>query len=375
MPDVVIVGGGAIGLAVAWRTAARGASVIVFDPAPGSGASHVAAGMLAPVGEAQFGEERLLALGLESWRRYPSFIADLESESGCATGYRECGSLFVARDADDWAALTRDASFRATLGLEVLACSSRECRRVEPRLAPRIRGGVLAASDSQIDPRALVAALLVACERAGVTVVRDSAFVMAAGDRVSGVRTSHRDVIAADVTVLAAGSATANVGGLPANATPPVRPVKGQILRLRSRDGDPLAEHLIRGRDVYIVPRGDGRVVIGATVEERGEDATITAGAVHDLLRDARDLLPDVAELELVEVSAGLRPGTPDNAPLIGWSAVDGLMMATGHYRNGILLTPITADSVAALICDGAAPSVTAPFGPQRFATAATVVA
>lgn len=375
MPDVVIVGGGAIGLAVAWRTAARGASVTVVDPAPGSGASHVAAGMLAPVGEAQFGEERLLALGMESWRRYPSFAAELESESDCATGYRECGSLFVARDADEWGALTRDATFRSGLGLHVVALSSRECRRIEPRLAPRIRGGLLASSDRQIDPRALVAALLAACEHVGVTLVREAAEVVVARDRVGGVRTSTFCVIAADVTVLAAGSVSPLIPGVPPTALPPVRPVKGQIIRLRSRDADPVADHLIRGRDVYIVPRGDGRIVIGATVEERGADTAVTAGAVHDLLRDARDLLPDVAELELVEVSAGLRPGTPDNAPLIGWSAVEGLMIATGHYRNGILLSPITADCVAALICDGEAPAVAAPFSPRRFATEATVVA
>jgi glycine oxidase len=374
VPDVVIVGGGAIGLAVAWTTARRGAAVTVVDPAPGSGASHVAAGMLAPAGEAQFGEERLLALALESWRRYPGFVAELEAESGCTTGYRECGSLFVARDADDLASMRRDADFRAQLGLDTTRLTSRECRRLEPRLAPGTRGGFLAVNDHQIDPRALIEALLVGCARAGVTVVREAPEIVSDGGGVAGVRTSD-GTLTADAVVLAAGSWSAQVRGLPGTALPPVRPVKGQILRLRDARRQPLAAHLIRGRDVYIVPRADGRVVVGATVEERGYDASVTAGAVHDLLRDARELVPDVAELELVEAAAGLRPGTPDNAPIIGWSGVRRLLIATGHHRNGILLTPITADVVAALLAGEAAPALAGGFGPERFTAVAQVVA
>lgn len=375
MPDVVVVGGGAIGLAVAWRSARRGAAVTVVDPAPGSGASRAAAGMLAPAGEAHFGEERLLALALESWRRYPAFVAELEAASGATTGYQQCGSLFVARDADDWADLRRDAEFRAGLGLEMTSLTSRECRRLEPRLAPSLRGGFLAAGEHQIDPRLLLASLLEACSRAGVTVIRAAAEIVMDGDRVTGVRT-RANAVGAGAVVLAAGSWSAHVPGLPPAALPPVRPVKGQIVRLRDRGGEPLAGRLIRGRDVYIVPRGDGSVVVGATMEERGYDTVVTAGAVHDLLRDARELVPDVAELELVEVSAALRPGTPDNAPIIGWASVPGLLVATGHHRNGILLTPVTAETVAALLAGEAAPEAAAGFGPQRFgaASAAPVV-
>ena len=375
MPDVVVVGGGAIGLAAAWRVAARGRTVTVVDPAPGSGASRVAAGMLAPAGEAQFGEERLLALAMESWRRYPEFVAELEALSGCETGYLECGSLFVARDVDEWAALTRDGEFRAAIGLDVVAMTSHECRALEPRLSPRIRGGLLAAGDRQIDPRRLLTALNVVCERAGVVFVRETAAVAGSGARTVGVTTPERGLIESDAVVLAAGCWSALVDGLPSRAVPPVRAVKGQILRLRGRGGDLLAEHLIRGRDVYVVPRRDGRVVVGATVEERGYDTAVTAGAVHDLLRDARELIPDIAELEIEEVDAGLRPGTPDNAPLLGWSAVDGLAFATGHHRNGILLTPVTADVVAALVCDDAVPDVAAPFSPARFTAGSTVPA
>ncbi|MGH7685856.1 MAG: glycine oxidase ThiO [Candidatus Dormibacteria bacterium] len=373
MPDVVVVGGGVIGLAIAWRTAAAGADVSVVDPAPGSGASRVAAGMLAPVGEAQFGEERLSALALESWRRYPDFIAALEAAAGCETGYRKCGSLFVARDSDEWAALSRDAGFRAGLGLDIVALNSQECRRVEPRLAPRTRGGLLVEGDHQVDPRLVLRALLSACDRAGVTVCRESATIRAGRDRVVGVTAGDSGDITADTVVLAAGCWSPLVPGLPAHAIPPVRPVKGQILRLRTRDGAALAGHVIRGRDAYLVPRDDGTVVVGATVEERGHDTAVTAGAVSDLLRDARELIPDVAELELVEASAGLRPGTPDNGPIIGWSGVDGLLIATGHYRNGILLTPITADAVSALVRGDDSPAVARPFTPDRFATAAAV--
>lgn len=370
MPDVVVVGGGAIGLGIAWMSARHGASVTVVDPAPGSGASHAAAGMLAPAGEAHFGEERLLALTLESWRRYPGFVAQLESAAGCATGYSQCGSLFVARDADDWTELRRDAEFRAGLGLGMTCLGSRDCRRLEPRLAPSTRGAFLAGSDHQVDPRMLVDALLAACAHAGVAISHATASIRVDRARVTGVLAGDRAIDAAAV-VLAAGCWSARVPGLPPEAVPPVRPVKGQILRLRDRAGEPLGTRLIRGRDVYIVPRTDGRVIVGATVEERGYDTAVTAGAVHGLLRDARELVPDIAELELVEVSAALRPGTPDNAPIIGWSSVPGLMIATGHHRNGILLTPVTADAVAALLRGEAVPAAADGFGPERFRAAA----
>ena len=368
MPDVVVVGGGAIGLAVAWRVAARGATVTVVDPAPGSGASRVAAGMLAPAGEAQFGEERLLELALESWRRYPSFVAELEAATGVETGYRDCGSLFVARDVDERAALTREGEFRAGIGLDVIAMTSRECRLLEPRLSPRIRGGLLAEGDRQIDPRRLLTALMAVLGQLRVAQVREAATITCAGDRVVAATTPERGRLDADAVVLCAGCWSPLVDGVPPEAVPPVRAVKGQILRLRGRADDVVAQHLIRGRDVYLVPRADGRVVVGATVEERGYDTTVTAGAVHDLLRDARELIPDVAELELEELDAGLRPCTPDNAPLLGWSPVEGLALATGHHRNGILLTPITADVIAALLCGDPVPEVAAPFAATRFA-------
>ena len=354
MTDVAVVGGGAIGLASAWRAAQRGLSVTVLDPAPGSGASHAAAGMLCPVTEVHYGEEPLLALTMESARRWPAFATEVTEASGIDVGYRPDGTLLVAFDDDDLRALDTLLHFQRSLGLDVERLRSRECRTLEPQLSPRVRGGVLVSGDHQVDNRRLVTALMEACRRVGVQF--DARSVDALDD------------VPADRVVLAAGCWSASLDAVP------VRPVKGQILRLRFDPTDaPLTRNVrgfAEGRSVYLVPRGDGELVVGATMEELGYDTTVTVGAVHDLLRAATDLVPGVSELELVEVRAGLRPGTPDNAPIIGVSSRDERVVhATGHYRNGILLTPVTADSVASMLAGGGVPAVVAPFGDERFAT------
>ena len=368
--DVVVVGGGAIGLAVAWRAAQAGMAVTVVDQAPGRGASWAAAGMLAPVTEVHYGERQLLALNLAAAARWPSFAAELEEAAGQPVGYRPGGTLAVARDADDNAALEDLYQFQLRCGLEVERLRSRECRQLEPSLAPSIRGGVLAAGDHQVDNRALVQALVVACERAGVRLVEGRVADLAVeGGRVTGVvLAASGERLAAGTVVLAAGCWSGGIGGLAAEALPPVRPVKGQLLYLRGPADQPLCSRNVRGLEVYVVPRGDGRVVVGATVEEQGFDTRVTAGAVHDLLRAALELLPEVAELELAETVVGLRPGSPDNAPMLGPAGPDGLVVATGHYRNGILLTPVTADAIAELLASGRVPELIAPFGPERFA-------
>jgi glycine oxidase len=356
----VVVGGGAIGLSVAWRAAERGVRVTVVDPAPASGASRVAAGMLAPVTEVHFGEEGLLALALESSRRYPDFVGELEVATGQSTGYRPCGTLAVARDGDDLAELHQVAAYQERLGLTVERVRARDCRALEPALAPGIRGGVLVEGDHQVDPRRLLAALLAACRRAGVVLVQSRALRWEPGR----LHLDNGPALAPDVVVLASGAWSTRLEGLPTALAALVRPVKGQLARLH---GDPFLSHNVRGLDAYLVPRADGEVVVGATVEERGFDPTVTAGAVHDLLRAAVELVPDVRELALVSTEAGFRPGTPDNAPLLG-SAEDGLVLATGHYRNGILLAPVTADAIADLLVTGALPAIAAPFAPARFA-------
>jgi glycine oxidase len=397
-PDAVVVGGGAIGLASAWRLAQRGLDVHVVDPEPGRGASGVAAGMLAPVTEARLGELDLLRLGLASAERWPAFTGEVEAASDRSVGYRADGTVVVALDADDRAALADLVDRQRSLGLDVDDLQARQVRALEPALAPGVRRGALAAGERSVDPAALVAALSVAVERAGATFRRDhvaallsvptgsssSASPSPAGGggsiaaaaelgerRVVGVELVGGERISTGVVVLATGAWSADLAGLPAAARPPVRPVKGQVVTLRQRPGDTLVRHtvraFVRGSVVYLVPRDDGRVVCGATVEERGWDSSVTAGGAYELLRDAITVFPGLDEAELVGVRVGFRPGTPDDLPLIGASLVDGLVVATGHYRNGILLTPITAEAVAAVVSGSAVPAEVDPCDAQRF--------
>ena len=371
MSDVIVVGGGVVGLAVAWRAARAGLDVTVVDDDPGGGASHAAAGMLAPVTEAHYGEEALVRLGVAAAARWPDFADDLTAASGRDLGYRRIGTILVGFDADDNRFLDDLHAFQQQLGLEAQRLRSRDCRRHEPLLSPQVRGGVLAPGDHQVDPRAVVAALLVAATDAGAT-VRDGrvARLDHADGRVSGVTLVDGVRLEAPDVVLAAGCWSASIDGLPSEAIPPVRPVKGQILRLRGRDRDSLpgttVRGMVRGRSVYLVPRADGRVVVGATQEELGFDRRVTAGGVRELLDDAVRLVPGVDELELVEVMAGLRPGTPDNLPLIGRTGPDGLVVATGHHRGGVLLTPITAEAVVAMLTDGTTDPAIAAAAPDR---------
>ncbi|HXQ60768.1 MAG TPA: glycine oxidase ThiO [Acidimicrobiales bacterium] len=372
--DAVVVGGGTIGLTSAWRMAARGMQVAVADPEPGRGASWVAAGMLAPVTEVHYTEERLVALTMASAGRWPSFASELEADAGVGVGYRACGTLVVDVDDGDRAWSDELYRFQCSLGLDVERLNARAVRALEPNVAPGLRSGILARGDHQVQTRRFVTALCAAATARGVQWHRAAVTaVEVAGGAVRGV---HCDgtFLRAPVVVLAAGCWSGSITGLPDGVVPPVRPVKGQILRLKGDPRSPLLERSVRGvvggSSVYLVPRADGGIVVGATVEERGFDTTVTAGAVYELLRDARRVVPGVTELELVEARAGLRPGSPDNAPIVGASAVDGLVLATGHYRNGILLSPLTADAVAAVATGGEPPLEMAPFTPARFTPA-----
>ncbi|GAA1101987.1 MULTISPECIES: glycine oxidase ThiO [Kitasatospora] len=371
--DVLVVGGGIIGLGVAWRAAQRGLAVALVDPVPGGGAAQVAAGMLAPVTELQYGEEPLLRLGMASNERYAAFAAELTEVTGLDTGYRRTGTLAVALDADDREELRELHAFQARLGLDSQWLTGRECRRLEPMLAPGVRGGLLVTGDHQVDGRRLARALVVACERAGVVLHRESAVELLVEDgRAAGVRTDGGAELAAGRTVLAAGCRSHLLPGLPEGVLPPVRPVKGQVLRLRIPEAyRPFLSRnvraVVRGQHIYLVPRADGELVIGATSEEQGFDTTVTAGGVYELLRDAHELVPGLTELPLVETGAGLRPGSPDNAPLLGPTRLPGLVAATGHYRNGVLLTPVTADLLGEHLATGSVPELAAPFSPDRF--------
>ncbi|MFJ6521401.1 glycine oxidase ThiO [Streptomyces filamentosus] len=371
--DVLVIGGGVIGLVTAWRAARRGLTVAVVDPEPGGGAARVAAGMLAAVTELHYGEETLLGLNLASAARYPAFVAELEEAAGLGVGYRACGTLAVALDADDRAHLRELHALQTRCGLPSEWLSGRDCRRLEPMLAPGVRGGLRVDGDHQVDPRRLAAALLVACERAGVVFHRALAERLSvAGDRARGVVLRDGTELTTGQTVLAAGSLSGRLAGLPPAVVPPVRPVKGQVLRLRIPA--PYAPFLsrtvravVRGSHVYLVPRENGELVVGATSEELGWDTTVTAGGVYELLRDAHELVPGLTELPLTETLAGLRPGSPDNAPLLGPSALPGLHLATGHYRNGVLLTPVTGDVMAEVLTTGVLPDEARPFSPRRF--------
>ncbi|MGN9818560.1 glycine oxidase ThiO [Streptomyces sp. SD11] len=382
--DVLVVGGGIIGLVTAWRAAQRGLTTALVDPEPGGGAAQVAAGMLAAVTELHYGEETLLGLNLASARRYPDFVTELTGATGQDLGYRRCGTLTVALDADDRAHLRELHALQSRSGLESEWLSGRECRRLEPMLAPGVRGGLRVDGDHQIDPRRLTAALVTACERAGVVFHRMWA------ERLTVVRERARGVVAPDGTelsagqvVLAAGSLSGRLAGVPEYVLPPVRPVKGQVLRLAMPEPPPAltgrsapflsrtVRAVVRGSHVYLVPRENGELVVGATSEELGWDTTVTAGGVYELLRDAHELVPGITELPLVETRAGLRPGSPDNAPLLGPTELPGLLLATGHHRNGVLLTPVTGDALAHALTTGELPEEARPFAPGRFDAAA----
>jgi glycine oxidase len=332
-------------------------SVLVVDRAasPGAGTSDVAAGMLAPVTEMDFGEEGPLRANMLARERWPGFAAELEEVTGLPTGYRDSGALVVAADRDDAEALHRLHELHASLGMASEWLTPSRCRALEPGLSPRIAGGILAPQDGSADPRATVRALAAAATEVELAAPGEIELGLEVeaiehdGSSVTGIRT-RAGTIESDHVVVAAGPWSASLA--PVGDGPPVRPVKGQIIELRTRGAMPSPfDRVLRTPRCYLVSRGDGRVVLGATVEEQGFDTTVTADGVFRLLEAAWEVLPEVGELELVGARAGLRPGTPDNAPIVGPDAeVAGLIWATGHWRNGVLLAPVTGDAVAAML-------------------------
>jgi glycine oxidase len=351
---VVVVGGGVIGLSCAWRLAAAGSAVVVVDAEPGSGASWVAGGMLAPVTEAWPGEERLLELGSAALALWPGFAEELARAARLDPGLRTDGTVVVAVDAADRAELDALAGHLGRLGREVAALTGRELRRLEPTLGPAVRAGLSVPGDLAVDNRALLAALLAA--------LRASPAVTFVGRHAAAVRSGVVELVDGstvdgDVIVLAAGAWSS---ALHPALRGRLRPVKGEIVRLRARSlalPPPVrtVRALVSGRAAYLVPRDGDRLVLGATQYEAGFDTEVTVGGVRDLLHDAELVLPGIAEYAVEEISAGLRPASPDNLPLIG-ELEPGVLAATGHGRNGILLAPITADAVLALVRGGPAP-------------------
>jgi glycine oxidase len=341
--DVVVVGGGIIGLAAAWECAEAGMAVAIVDPRPGRGSTWAAAGMLAPVGEAHFGEEALAALNVAAVRAWPGFATRLEAASDTPVHFRADGTLLVAVDPSDRTSTDRVLAFHQTIGLSATRFGARATRASEPLLSPAIAGGVDLPEDHQVDNRATVEALVVACGRAGVELV---------ADQVGRVDVVHGRVTG--TVVVAAGSRSGDLGGLPDGDRPPVRPVRGVTVRLAAGAGVPRLRRTVRalvhGRSCYLVPRDDGGLVLGATMEERGPDLSVPLGGLADLLADARRVVPALDEYAVLETASGLRPGSPDNGPLVGTTGTPGLVVATGHFRNGVLLAPLTATEVVRLV-------------------------
>lgn len=371
---VVIIGGGLAGLVTAWRVGQSGGEVTVIDPAPGSGASNVAGGMLAPVSEAWFGEEDRLALDLAAHALWSDFARDLEAASGLDVGFRTEGTIQFAFNQDDLRALARTREFQLSLGLDVVELSGSQVRELEPLLSPNVLGASLVKSDHSVDNRALVIALIAVCKAVHVNFIKERAvgieFATGEGSKsVRGVRTEQQ-VIPANQVVIAAGAWSSQILG---GESLGVRPIMGEILKVAARSGGPtLISHTVRGTvrgfPVYLVPRTNGEIVIGATQLETGFDIEPTAGGIFQLLRDAREVFPYLSEMRIVELMAGLRPGSPDNAPLMGplGDAV-GLFAATGHYRNGVLLTPATGDVMCAHLAGKPIPDYATAFTPDRF--------
>ncbi|NKB58811.1 MAG: glycine oxidase ThiO [Alphaproteobacteria bacterium] len=372
-----MVGGGICGLGIGWRLAAAGCRVDVFDRGvAGREASWAAAGMLAARVETEPGEEPLLALNLESQAMWPDFAQELEAASDIALGYRDEGTLVVAAHRDDAAELRNTYEFHRSLDLDMEWLTGGQARRIEPHLAPGVSAGVLSKGDHQVDNRQLVLALRDAFMRAGGTLHENTPVeaIDVEAEQAKGVQVGGRR-FDADMVLLAAGAWSYDIDGVPPAARPPVRPLKGQMLSLRMDPRAPIMDHVLWGPGIYIVPRRDGTLILGATVEEKGFDTDLTAGGIFRLLEAAWEILPQIEELPINEMWVGFRPTSRDDAPILGATPVEGLVVATGHHRNGVLLAPLTIDAVSAFMLDGVAPKSIETFGIDRFAVRQTQTA
>ena len=366
--DIAVVGAGLIGLSIAWRLAQAGRSVVVVERGRvGGGASLAATGMLAPAAEHEPGSDLLLPLALESLRRWPAFRDALQAASGKTIDYREDGTLVIAigRDEVERLRFRHDLQRRSNVAAEWL--SGPDVRAREPLLRPNVTAGILCPLDAQVDPRLVMEALLGACEAAGVAIVENVAVegLEREGGRVTGLRAAGR-VLAAETVILAAGAWSGEAGLLPDDLALPVRPLKGQSLALRTTKCTGTLSRMVWTDAVHMAPKGDGHLIVGATVEDCGFNSGVTAGGLFALLEGARRVLPGIEEMEIDAVWSGFRPTSDDDAPIIE-EAAPGLVVATGHHRNGYLLAPATADAVAALVGEGTLPDFARGFGRARF--------
>ena len=374
--DVAIIGAGVIGTALAHELARRGVSVTVLErDSPGRRATWAAAGMLSPISEAA-NDLRLVDLADESLRRYAAFVHTLREETGIDVEYRTNGKLQVAFSEEEAGQLRQIAAGPLAARLEASLLPPDAARELEPELAGSITLALLVGRDHRVNNRLLVQALAAAATRAGAVIRTGTpiAALAAAGGRVTGVRLSSGQVVPASRVVVAAGSWSGDIDGLPGPL--PVFPVKGQMLaidgrgRHNGRSGRAPVDRVVHGRGAYLIPREDGRILVGSTVEEVGFRTGPTPRGVGWLIERATALVPALADLPLVETWAGFRPGTPDHLPIIGPDLrLEGLYYATGHFHNGILLAPLTAQALADLILDGSSDAMLEPFGIGRLVT------
>ena len=372
---IVIIGGGICGLGIGWRLAQAGRDVTIIDRGEAAmAATWAAAGMLAPQAEAEHSEEALLPLAMESCRMWQSFADELQQESGIDVDYRTEGTLVVAVDRDDRELLEHRFTYLRDLGLNLEWLSGYEARQKEPYLAQGVSGALLSPEDHQVDNRLVGSALKACYINAGGNLRENTGVdeILTHSGRVTGVRVGDQE-IKAETIVVAAGAWSRTIAGLPPEASPPVRPLKGQMVAIQMSKTAPILQHVLWGPgnsivpSIYLVPKSDGRLIIGATVEEMGFDTSLTAGGMFEILRSAWEILPGIYDLPLVESWAGLRPASRDDAPILGPTEMDGLVMATGHHRNGILLAPITADTVSDYILTGNVADIMRPFMLDRF--------
>ena len=373
-PRVAVIGGGVCGLGVGWRLAAAGASVTVYDRGQaGRESTWAAAGMLCPQMELRPEEESISLLGRESMTRWRGFVADLEADSDIPLHYRDEGTLFISADHDAAEQLRFLHDHQIELGMPVEWLTGDEVRDREPYISHNVVAGLVCLEDHHLDCRGLVRGLAEALVRRGGELRENTMVegVVADGASVQGVRVDGA-LVEADAVVVAAGTWSGMLDGLDPSLKPPVRPVKGQMIMLRQPEPRVL-DHCLWARSsrdfCYMTPKADGTLLIGATVEEVGYNKDVTAGAVLDLLRAAWGVLPSVYEMPIVETWAGLRPASRDGAPILGRTEVEGLFMATGHFRNGILFAPVTADDVAHAVMTGETTETIAPYGIGRFAS------
>ncbi len=372
--NISIIGGGVIGLGIGWQLAKAGDSVTIYErDQAGRAASWAAAGMLAPLAEAHTEEPELLNLGCESLSLYSQWVETLEMDAGMCIGYRVEGTLIVGLETDDTDQLRHLYEAQQHLGLDVCWLSGREAREIEPALSPRVTAAIHCATDYQVDNRLMVEALQRAYQASGGVLHENCPIERIVTENGVATGVQMQDGLhEADVVVLSAGCWSAQIDGLPDAIMPPVRPVKGQMLALQMEEGINIKAVIrtVRARyptSVYLVPRSDGRLIVGATSEEMGFDTRLTVGGIFELLRGAWEVVPGVYELPVLETWAGLRPGSRDNAPILGKTPIENLIYATGHYRNGILLTPITAYEITKLILTGETSETIAPFQLDRF--------